>query len=244
MIQSRPELYLDELAIWLFQITGKRILVSTVCRYILRLGFTRQKLSTIAYERDAIKRAEFIHFIGTFPINMLYFIDECSKDNRMTNRHYGYFERGCKSPSVLGNFIKRHRVSVLAGLSHGIEGIHIVDGSYNTDPYNFALQHSFLNNVGSFVNREDRSIVVLDNCRIHDSDEFIDMVRMKGGIVVCLPPYSPDMNPIELAFNYVKSWLERNRDFAEAFPKLAICQSLLHISANDARGFFSCSWYQ
>ena len=65
--------------------------------------------------------------------------------------------------------------------------------------------------------------------------------------MVYLPPYSPDMNPIELAFNYVKSWLERNRDFAEAFPKLAICQSLLHITvndANDARGFFSCSWYQ
>ena len=59
------------------------------------------------------------------------------------------FRARCKSRSVLGNFIKRHRVSVLAGLStHGIEGIRIVDGSYNTDLYNFAFQHLFLNNVG------------------------------------------------------------------------------------------------
>ena len=187
----------------------------------------------------------FIHFIGKFPINMLYFIDECSKDNRITNRHYGYFQRGASHlPSVLGNFINRQRVSVLAGLStHGIEGIHIVDGSYNTNLYDFAFQHSFLNG-GSFVNREGRSIVVLDNCRIHDSDEFIDMVQMKGAIVVYLPQYSPDMSPTEVAFSYVKSWLERNRDLAEAFPKLAICQSLLYITANDARGFFSSSWYQ
>ena len=172
-------------------------------------------------------------------------MNACSKDDRMTNRHYGYFERGCKSPSVLENFIKRHRVSVLVGLStYGIEGIHIVDGSYNTDLYNFAFQHSSPSNVGSFVNREDRSIVVLDNCQIHDSEESIDMVRMKEGIVVYLPPYSPDMTPMELAFNYVKSWPERNRDFAEAFPKLAIFQSLLYITANDARGFSGLREYQ
>ena len=243
MITSRPELYLDEYQSWLFQITGKSLSIPSLCRYVLRLAFTRRKLSIIAYERDMYLRAEHIRFMSQFPSRMFLFVDECSKDDRKTNRHFGYFQHGYTQPSVLGHFIRKHRISVLAGLSSGgIEGIEVMEGAYNTDLFNFAFRNFLLDRVGSFADMEDCSIVVLDNCRIHDSDDFIEMVHSQGGIVHFLPP-SPDFMPIELAFNFVKNWLGRNRSYAEQNSKLAVVKALQAISSMDAENFLATCGY-
>ena len=73
-------------------------------------------------------------------------------------------------------------------------GYSIAEGSFNTELFNFMFENMISPHEGSVADKEPRSIVILDNCRIHDSDEFIDMVRNKGGIVTFLPPYSPDFN--------------------------------------------------
>ena len=93
MVVSRPELYLDELSDWLATVTGKRITVSAVSNYWLRLGFTRRKLSILAYERDNYLRAEFTRLIGQFRPEQLIFIDESSKDNRNANRYLDICQR-------------------------------------------------------------------------------------------------------------------------------------------------------
>ena len=124
---------------------------------------------------------------------MFLFVHEGSKDDRKTNRHFGYFQCGYTQPSVFGHFIRKHRISVLAGLaSGGIEGTEVMEGAYNTDLFNFAFRNFLLDRVGCFADMEDCSIVVLDNCRIHNSHDFIEMVHSQGGIVHVLPPYSPD----------------------------------------------------
>lgn len=56
-------------------------------------------------------------------------------------------------------------------------------------------------------------IVVLDNARIHSTDycEHLSQVLWEviGVLVVFLPAYSPELNPIELCFNYFSQILER-----------------------------------
>ena len=121
---------------------------------------------------------------------------------------------------------------------NGISSVSIVEGSYNTGLFNFSFKSFFLDKVGSFSDGEDSSVVVLDNCRIHDSDEFIQMVRDRGGIVIFLPPYSPDLNPIELAFNNVKSWLKRNRSYLEQNPKLAIYDAFVALDFAHPEYYF------
>ena len=87
--------------------------------------------------------------MSQFPSRMFLFVDECSKDDRKTNRHFRYFQRGYTQPSVLGHFIGKHRISVLAGLlSGGIEGIEVMKGAYNTDLFNFAFRNFLLDRVG------------------------------------------------------------------------------------------------
>jgi len=59
------------------------------------------------------------------------------------------------------------------------------------------------------------SILVLDNAKIHHDQELLNYLDAFGVKVVFLPPYSPDLNPIETAFSTIKQFLQRNRYFVE-----------------------------
>ena len=70
------------------------------------------------------------------------------------------------------------------------------------------------------------------------------MVHSQGGIVHFLPPYSPDLMLIELAFNFVKNWLGRYRSNAEQNSKLAVVKALQAISSIDAENFLAtCGFF-
>lgn len=47
MVMTKPELYLDEYKYWFQEITGKQISISTICRSIIRLGFTYKKVKIL-----------------------------------------------------------------------------------------------------------------------------------------------------------------------------------------------------
>uniref|UniRef100_H3G5W5 Tc1-like transposase DDE domain-containing protein n=1 Tax=Phytophthora ramorum TaxID=164328 RepID=H3G5W5_PHYRM len=48
------------------------------------------------------------------------------------------------------------------------------------------------------------SIVVLDNANIHMYKELQEMIHETGALLFFLPPYSPDLNPIEVGFSLLK----------------------------------------
>ena len=56
------------------------------------------------------------------------------------------------------------------------------------------------------------SVLVIDNASIHKVDGIRDLVEDRGACLLYLPSYSPDFNPIELAFSTIKQWLRSNRD--------------------------------
>ena len=51
----------------------------------------------------------------------------------------------------------------------------------------------------------DRSVVVMDNATFHKQAEMQDALATAGHTLVCLPPYSPDLNPIEKKWAQLKS---------------------------------------
>lgn len=55
-----------------------------------------------------------------------------------------------------------------------------------------------------------RSVVILDNASIHHVDSVVNAILATGAIIKFLPAYSPDLNPIELAFAEVKHYLQVN----------------------------------
>lgn len=48
-------------------------------------------------------------------------------------------------------------------------------------------------------------VVILDNLSVHKSKAAEEAIRAKGAWLLFLPPYSPDLNPIEMAFAKLKA---------------------------------------
>jgi transposase len=56
---------------------------------------------------------------------------------------------------------------------------------------------------------EPGTVVILDNLSVHKSTKAADLLKDKGCWFLFLPPYSPDLNPIEMAFAKLKAHLKR-----------------------------------
>lgn len=54
-------------------------------------------------------------------------------------------------------------------------------------------------------------VVILNNLAAHKSERAENIIRAKGAWLLFLPPYSPDLNPIEMAFSKLKSWLRKTK---------------------------------
>jgi transposase len=52
-------------------------------------------------------------------------------------------------------------------------------------------------------------VVILDNLAVHKSEKAAQYLRQRGAWFLFLPPYSPDMNPIEQAFAKIKAHLRK-----------------------------------
>lgn len=71
-------------------------------------------------------------------------------------------------------------------------------------------------------------VVVLDNLAVHKQPEVRTAIEQAGALVRFLPPYSPDFNPIELAFAKLKAFLRaaRPRSFDQVCSLMAIALEL------------------
>jgi transposase len=106
----------------------------------------------------------------------------------------------------------------------------------------------------------------LDNARIHHGEEIIELVErfgmsysfivfdlnlnllLSGVRLKYLPPYSPDLNPIEEAFSKIKHYIRRHNDI---FLSITDDHGLLYdmmqvfdiITPSDAQGYFQHAGY-
>ncbi len=72
------------------------------------------------------------------------------------------------------------------------------------------LDEKVIPNLGSAVNLEPRSVVIMDNAPIHQDPRIRERIHAAGAILIYTAPYSPDLNPIEPTFHQYKSYLRRH----------------------------------
>jgi transposase len=86
-------------------------------------------------------------------------------------------------------------------------------------------------------------VVVMDNLSSHKAAGIGEAIEAAGCRVVYLPPYSPDLNPIENAFSKIKSWLKSlGARTVEALGQ-AVQDAAATITRSDALGFFRHAGY-
>jgi transposase len=90
-------------------------------------------------------------------------------------------------------------------------------------------------------------IVALDRLAAHKSPQLIAAVEARGAQVWLLPPYSPDLNPVELLWAKVKTYLRKLLRQPESAARPLwelIGDALRTVTAQDARGWFAHCGYR
>ncbi len=89
---------------------------------------------------------------------------------------------------------------------------------------------------------EPGDIVVMDNLPAHKPDTVRTAIEATGATLRYLPPYSPDLNPIEMAFSKFKALLKKA---ARTIDDLwtAIAQALPQLTPNECVNYFTAAGY-
>jgi len=91
---------------------------------------------------------------------------------------------------------------------------------------------------------ESGQIVVLDNLAAHKSERVTELVQARGCELMYLPPYSPDLNPIEEAFSKVKGILRKVGARTRETLIEALGVAISAITPADAHGYFEHGGYR
>jgi transposase len=168
----------------------------------------------------------------------LIFLDETGIDTRMT-RAYARAERGRRAPGKVpwGHW---QRLTIIGALAlDGVVAAMSVAAATSTAVF-LAFVEQVL--VPALRDRPD-VIVVMDNLPAHKAELVRTALDRAGLSHRYLPPYSPDLNPIEQAWSKLKTRLRaegaRSREALDA----ALGPALRTITAQDARGWFCLCGY-
>jgi len=90
---------------------------------------------------------------------------------------------------------------------------------------------------------QSRTVVILDNLATHQNVAAAKALKDRGCWFLFLPPYSPDLNPIEMAFSKLKAYLRRAG--ARAFEQLfeAIGDICAMFTKDECWNYFQAAGY-
>ena len=128
--------------------------------------------------------------------------------------------------------------TLLAALSvHGIQAPWVLEGAMDGTAFEVYVEQILL----PTLHRGD--IVLMDNLSFHKAPRIRTLIESIGARLEFLPPYSPDLNPIELCWSKVKTALRTAK--ARTFEALlaALAESLGGVTKQDAQAWFAHCGY-
>jgi transposase len=164
-------------------------------------------------------------------VHQLVFLDETGINTGMT-RLYG---RAAASERVVDYTpdVRFERTTVLSSVRANGEMVPIVfDGSLNGD--------IFKEYVALFLvpTLKAGDMVVMDNLSSHKVSGGIEPITAAGANVIYLPPYSPDLNPIELMWSKIKAYLRRVKARTKETLEKALAEAINGITKSDILAWF------
>ena len=180
---------------------------------------------------------------------MLIFLDETGCDRRTCLHQYGYALKGCRA-TTKKLLVRGKRYSTIAAMCiDGILDVYITDKTVNSETFCTFLEQCLLPHLLPFNGVNPRSVVIMDNASIHHTDSVVSLIEEVGALVHYLPPYSPDMNPIEETFSKVKGFLKANDPFIQVVEQSEIPDIILSafasVTSSDCHGWMKhCGYIQ
>ncbi len=174
-------------------------------------------------QRCEQKRSLFVEQIKGIAPDKLVYIDETGIDNNLSKLH-GWALRGLKSFTEALGF-RTKRITLIGGYCYGTKEL-IAPFEYvgytNTDIFLLWIEHCLCKEL------KPNQVVVMDNASFHKSAKVKALIEQVGCKLIYLPPYSPDLNPIEHVWANLKRFIRKN-DNRQDNLSLAIEQSIAQL---------------
>jgi len=169
-------------------------------------------------------------------IDRLVFIDETGASTKMA-RLYGRSLRGtrCVAPIPHGHWQTTTFVGALRAT--GMTAPMVLDGAMDG-----AAFEAYVKEVLASTLRPG-DIVVMDNLPAHKRAQIRIAIEAAGAQLMYLPPYSPDLNPIEMAFAKLKAALRKAAARSLEALWQAIAQALTTFTPQECSNFFAAAGY-
>lgn len=164
------------------------------------------------------------------------FIDETGASTKMA-RLYGRARRGerCCAPIPHGHW----KTTTFTGALRfeGLTAPMVLDGPMNAAAFQAYIEQVLVPTL------KPGDIVVMDNLPAHKPPSVRHSIEAAGAALFYLPPYSPDFNPIEMAFAKLKAILKKAaaRTIAELWDVIA--KALDQFTPTECRNFFVAAGY-
>ena len=170
-------------------------------------------------ERDEALRAEYLDILEDISVRRLVYIDESGVEHNIIKERCW-----CKKgEEVIGERPGKHRTrtSVIAALNGDeVKAPIRFRGTVDTRLFLYWLENFLIPVL------EPRQVVIMDNASIHKSYKVKDLIEKAGCYLIYLPPYSPDLNPIENYWSTMKKYIRKVRnkfnDIEEAIDQALI----------------------
>jgi transposase len=152
-------------------------------------------------EASAEKRSEYLEKVSKYNKEQMVYLDESGIDRTICqDRGWGKVGK-----LLIGQKSGKHyqRTNIIAGLvNNKLIAPFVFNGTCNTELFN--------NWVEKFLIKELKAgqVVVLDNASFHKSKKTKELIESVGCKVIFLPPYSPNLNPIEKFWANMKKWIK------------------------------------
>ena len=237
----KPDQYLDEMMLFLWDEYQVMVSPSTISRALHSMRWSKKQSRRIAHGRDANLRDFYLHTLASFESRQLVFVDESGCDKRIGFRRTGWSPLGT-TPIQIARFHRGQRYQILpAYTQEGVLLARVFQGS--TDALLFGdFIEELLQHCGRWP--EPNSVLIMDNASFHRSNRINEMCAAAGVKLLYLPPYSPDLNPIEEFFAGLKMFIKREWDVYEDDPEqdftafLEWCIDTVGGKEDSARGHF------
>ena len=161
-------------------------------------------------EADINKREEYLEKIKAITKDNLVYIDESGVEETISKDRgwdlKGVIIKGKKS----GKYYKR--TNIIAGYTNNIPiAPFVFKGPCNTELFNKWVEECLI------CELKPGQVVIMDNAAFHRSPRTRELIESVGCKLMFLPPYSPDLNPIEKFWANMKRWI---RDKIAQFTRL------------------------
>jgi transposase len=116
--------------------------------------------------------------------------------------------------------------------SHGVEAVMTIDGATDAEVFRVYVEQVLRPTL------RPGDIVIMDNLRAHKAAGIRAAIEQAGAQVLYLPPYSPELSPIEPCWSKLKTALRTAKARTREALEHAIVQALATITALDTRSWF------